>query len=92
MTGGLAHSTVVTILTRLYEKDVLTRTPRGRDFAYAPATDGSGFAARRTHQDLEAVPDRASVLSRFVDDLSSRDEDVPRRLLGGGNRARAEYV
>ncbi|MET7522428.1 BlaI/MecI/CopY family transcriptional regulator [Streptomyces sp. NPDC005248] len=83
MDDDLAYSTVVTILTRLYEKDVLTRVPRGRAFAYAPATDEPGFAARRMRQAMEEVPDRETVLTRFVDDLSSGDEALLRRLLGG---------
>lgn len=81
--GGVSYSTVVTTLTRLYEKDVLTRVPRGRAFAYAPATDEPGFAARRMHQAMKEVPDRETVLTRFVDDLSSTDETLLRRLLGG---------
>lgn len=32
---------------------------------------------------MEEVPDRETVLSRFVDDLSSGDEALLRRLLGG---------
>jgi predicted transcriptional regulator len=83
MDDDLSYSTVVTILTRLYEKDVLTRVPRGRAFAYAPATDEPGFAARRMRQAMEEVPDRETVLTRFVDDLSSGDEALLRRLLGG---------
>lgn len=82
MDDNLSYSTVVTILTRLYEKDVLTRVPRGRAFAYAPATDEPGFAARRMRQAMEEVPDRETVLTRFVDDLSSGDEALLRRLLG----------
>ncbi|WP_371680401.1 BlaI/MecI/CopY family transcriptional regulator [Streptomyces sp. NBC_01276] len=83
MGGDLAYSTVVTILTRLYDKHVLTRRAHGRAYAYAPATDEPGFAARRMHQAMEEVPDRERVLTRFVDDLSSGDEALLRRLLGG---------
>ncbi|MFE1959558.1 BlaI/MecI/CopY family transcriptional regulator [Streptomyces sp. NPDC059479] len=81
MGGGLSYSTVVTILTRLHDKDVLAREPRGRAFAYAPVTDEPGFAARRMHQAMKEVPDRESVLMRFVDDLSAVDEKLLRRLL-----------
>lgn len=81
MGGDLAYSTVVTILTRLHDKDVLAREPRGRAFAYTPATDEPGFAARRMHQAMKEVPDRETVLMRFVDDLSAGDEELLRRLL-----------
>jgi Predicted transcriptional regulator len=79
---SLSYSTVVTTLSRLYGKDVLTRTPRGRAFAYAPATDESGLAARRMRQVLEDGPDREAVLTRFIDDLPTGDEQLLRRLLG----------
>ncbi|MFF2650106.1 BlaI/MecI/CopY family transcriptional regulator [Streptomyces sp. NPDC058045] len=82
LTGGPTYSTVVTILTRMYDKELLTRTPRGRAYAYAPATDEDGFAARRMRGALEERPDRRAVLSRFVDELSTTDEELLRRLLG----------
>ncbi|MDJ0347323.1 BlaI/MecI/CopY family transcriptional regulator [Streptomyces sp. H10-C2] len=78
----LAYSTVVTILSRLHAKEVLTRTARGRAFAYRPVTDVPGLAARRMRRTLEGEPDREAVLTRFVDDLSSHDEQLLRRLLG----------
>ncbi|MCX4530150.1 BlaI/MecI/CopY family transcriptional regulator [Streptomyces sp. NBC_00841] len=79
--GELAYSTVVTILTRMYAKGLLTRTPRGRAFAYAPVTDEDGFAARRMRGVLDERPDREAVLSRFVDELTGTDEELLRQLL-----------
>ena len=49
----LTYSTVVTILTRMHTKHLLVRTRRGRAYAYAPATDDAGFAARRMRTVLE---------------------------------------
>lgn len=83
----LAYSTVVTTLSRLYDKGVLRRTPRGRAYAYTPVTDGPGLAARRMRQTLEGEPDRETVLLRFIDDLSPDDEDLLRRLLADGQGA-----
>lgn len=80
--GELTYSTVVTILTRLYAKQLLTRTPRGRAYAYTPVTDDPGFAARRMRTVLEERTDREAVLARFVDGLSGTDEDLLRQLLG----------
>jgi predicted transcriptional regulator len=82
--GGLSYSTVVTILSRLYEKKALSRRRDGRAFRYAPVADEAGMAARRLAALLDREPDREEVLSRFVEDLSGRDEDLLRRLLGGG--------
>jgi predicted transcriptional regulator len=80
--GGLAYSTVVTILTRLHEKGALHRTRDGRAFRYAPVADESGLAARRLSALLDRAPDRGAVLSRFVEDLSDGDEALLRSLLG----------
>jgi predicted transcriptional regulator len=80
--GELTYSSVVTILTRMHTKQVLTRTPRGRAYAYAPVTDDPGFAARRMRSVLEERTDRKAVLARFADGLSTDDADLLRRLLG----------
>ena len=83
--GGptLSYSTVVTILTRLHEKRALSRQRDGRAYRYAPLADEAGLAARRLSQLLDRAADREAVLSRFVADLSERDEQVLRDLLGG---------
>ncbi|MFD4508168.1 BlaI/MecI/CopY family transcriptional regulator [Streptomyces sp. NPDC058457] len=79
--GELTYNSVVTILTRMHTKGLLTRTPRGRAYAYAPVTDDAGFAARRMHTVLEERPDRETVLARFADTLSDTDADLLRQLL-----------
>lgn len=79
--GELAYSSVVTILTRMHTKQVLTRTRRGRAYAYAPATDDAGFAARRMRTVLEERSDREAVLARFADGLSDTDAELLRQLL-----------
>ncbi|MBO0834160.1 MAG: BlaI/MecI/CopY family transcriptional regulator [Actinobacteria bacterium] len=79
--GGLAYSTVVTILSRLHAKGVLTRLRSGRAYSYAPVADQPGLAARRMRGVLDAEADRAAVLARFVSDLSTADEDLLRRML-----------
>lgn len=77
----LSYSTVVTILSRLYEKKALSRRRDGRAFRYAPVADEAGLAARRLAALLDKAPDRAAVLSRFVADLSEGDEQLLRGLL-----------
>lgn len=79
--GELTYSSVVTILTRMHTKQVLTRAPRGRAYAYAPVTDGPGFAARRMRSVLEERTDRRAVLARFADGLSTDDAELLRSLL-----------
>ena len=80
--GGLAYSTVVTIMSRLHVKGVLSRVKTGRAFVYVPVTDEPGLAARRMRGVLEAEDDREAVLARFVSGLTSADEDLLRRMLG----------
>ena len=81
--AALSYSTVVTILTRLHEKGSLSRERDGRAYRYAPVADEAGLAARRLSQLLDRSADRQAVLSRFVADLSRRDEELLRSLLGG---------
>ncbi|HWG28700.1 BlaI/MecI/CopY family transcriptional regulator [Actinospica sp.] len=81
--SALSYSTVVTILTRLHEKGSLTRERDGRAYRYAPVADEAGLAARRLSQLLDRSADREAVLSRFVADLSERDEELLRSLLAG---------
>jgi predicted transcriptional regulator len=80
--GGLAYTTVVTILSRLHAKGVLTRLRSGRAYSYAPVADEPGLAARRMRGVLDAEADREAVLARFVSELSPADEELLRRMLG----------
>ena len=81
--GNLAYTTVVTILSRLHGKGVLSRIRSGRAYSYAPVADEPGLAARRMRHVLEAESDRQTVLARFVSGLSAEDEEVLRRMLAG---------
>jgi len=81
--GGLARTTIATILARLHDKGTVERTKAGRAFAYTPTVeDQAGLAARRMRSELERGQDRSTVLARFVSDLSAEDERVLRELLG----------
>jgi predicted transcriptional regulator len=82
LNSSLSYSTVVTVLTRLHIKQLLSRAPRGRAYAYTPVADEPGLAARRMQGVLDELPDRQAVLTRFVDNLSDADEDLLRQLLG----------
>jgi predicted transcriptional regulator len=86
--GGLAYTTVVTILGRLHGKGMLSRSQAGRPFRYAPADDPAGLAAQRLARILDAEPDREGVLARFVSGLSGADERLLRRVLGDDARGR----
>jgi predicted transcriptional regulator len=77
----LSYSTVVTILSRLHAKGLLSRQRDGRAFVYT-VVDEASLAARRMSQALDTGRDHDAVLTRFVSGLSGRDAELLRRLLG----------
>ena len=85
---GLAYTTVMTILTRLWEKGLVTRTRSGRAYAYTPAVTEAELTARRMRATLVAASDQKAALSRFVGSLSAREARTLRALLEGGDRDR----
>jgi predicted transcriptional regulator len=84
LSGDLAYTTVVTILSRLHAKGVLDRERAGRAYLYKPVADEPGLAARRMAGVLAGERDREAVLQRFVSTLSDEDEHALRRLIGDG--------
>ncbi len=83
----LAYTTVLTALSRLHAKGVLTREQVGRAFAYSlPADPAASETARRMSRLLDSGVDRAGVLARFVADLSPEDERLLGELLAEGRR------
>jgi predicted transcriptional regulator len=54
----------------------------GRPYSYLAVVDESRLAAQRMRRVLDEQRDRDDVLASFVSDLSARDEEVLRRLLG----------
>jgi predicted transcriptional regulator len=87
LSGDLAYTTVVTILSRLHAKGVLDRERVGRAYRYTPVADEPGLAARRMASVLAAEPDREAVLARFVSGLSEEDEQALRRMIGDSGPA-----
>jgi predicted transcriptional regulator len=85
--GDLAYTTVITILTRLLAKGVVTRERAGRSFAWTLASDQAGLAAWKMRKVLDAESDREAVLASFVTGLAPDDERLLRELLG---RSRGE--
>ena len=85
--GDLAHTTVMTALVRLTDKQLVTRTRTGRAYVYSlavPARDLPALrAAIRMRNELQRrrAPDRADVLANFVAALDPADEAVLRKLL-----------
>lgn len=80
--GGLAYTTVMTILGRLWQKGLARRERRGRAYAYWPTFSEAELAAQRMRAALDRTEDREKTLARFVDDLSPKDERALRVILG----------
>lgn len=78
---ALAYTTIMTILTRLWRKGMVTRVRQGRAYAYQPVLAKADFLAERMRGELARMHDRKEVLSRFVDRLSIKDAEALRGLL-----------
>ena len=81
-----AYTTIMTILTRLWNKGLVERESRGRAYAYRPLVGESELAARRMRATLEATSDRQGALSHFVGTLSKREERALRKILDTTDR------
>ncbi|GGU48819.1 BlaI/MecI/CopY family transcriptional regulator [Streptomyces violascens] len=81
--GDPAYTTVLTILSRLYEKGLVTRERAGRGYLYSPVRDEAGHAAAGMRALLDKGGDRAAVLARFVSELATEDEEILEQLLRG---------
>ncbi len=83
--GELAHTTVMTALTRLTRKGLLTRTRQGRAYTYELAVRTGEMpaleAAMRMRRELDGRAERADVLANFVAGLAPEDEAVLAELL-----------
>ena len=73
----IAITTVLTILSRLCKKGLLTRTRQGRAYLYSPALSRQQFSAIVTKDVLEALlqEDSRPILSTFVE-LVSADQEL----------------
>lgn len=79
--GGLAYTTVMTILSRLHAKKAVSRTRAGRSYVWQAASDAAGLAALRMRRLLDGEADRDAVLASFVTALLPHDEELLRALL-----------
>lgn len=84
----LAYTTVMTVLTRLWEKGLVVRTRRGRAFAYEPVVSEAELTARRMHESLEASSDPKAALVTFVGTLSRPQARALQMLLGDAQKQR----
>lgn len=79
----LAYTTVMTVLTRLWVKELLSRSTKGRGYAYTPVRTEAEHRAGEMQSTLDHSGDRDAVLSSFVASLNKTDAKMLRRLLSG---------
>lgn len=72
----LAYNTVLTILTRLYEKGTVNRRADGRRHRYEPVKGAEEVAAEQMQALLSRGPDRRGVLLRFATSLTEEDAEA----------------
>jgi len=90
LNGGpaLSYSAVVTTLTRLHGKGVVTRRRAGRAFLYVAKSDAASLVAWRMNRLLDEQADHRPALTHFVAALSPGDEALIRQLLAEGSADR----
>jgi predicted transcriptional regulator len=79
----LAYTTVMTILTRLWQKGLADRAKIGRSYGYSAAISQSDLVASRMRDQLARSTDRIETMSRFVDGLNPKEALQLRKLLEG---------
>lgn len=79
--ADLAYTTVMTILTRLWNKGLADRMKTGRAYSYSATTSEAGFVAARMRQTLDASSDRMATMGQFLDGLDEQQHQQLRKLL-----------
>ena len=79
----IAYTTVMTLLSRLAAKGLVSRRLRGRGYAYRPRLSQSQYQARVMSSALHRDVDIADVLLHFVEDLTVQEQATLRELLQG---------
>jgi predicted transcriptional regulator len=84
----LAATTIITILNRLVDKEMVERSrePGERAYRYAATRERAEHAAEQMYAFLESDADHRAVLARFVGRLSAADRRAMLHLLRSRQR------
>src|SRR5579859_1546638 len=82
----LAYTTVITVLSRLWQKGLASRELHGRAYFYTPVMSEAQLTAQRMLEQFERANDRKGTLASFVSGLSRREEHQLRRILESMDR------
>lgn len=78
----LAVTTVLTVLSRLEKKGLVSRERGTRPHRYHAVTSREDHTVELMHEVLGSAPDREAVLARFIGSVSSDEAATLRKLLG----------
>jgi predicted transcriptional regulator len=87
---GLAYTTVMTILERLWHKGYVSRRRVGRAYAYRPRRTREEYLSGLVGQVLAASKDRRSVLLGFVRGIDGADLAELRKMIRDVEKERSE--
>lgn len=82
-TRALAYTTVMTIMTRLFERGLLTREKLGRHYVYVPASDEAVLVETLTARAVDDLLARfgTTALRQFAQRLADTDNETLERIL-----------
>lgn len=69
MQTDLAYTSIATILTRLCDKDLATRSRTGRSYVYTAVSSEEDLTAQRISSVLDSASDRRTALAGFARSL-----------------------
>ncbi|MGH9267197.1 MAG: BlaI/MecI/CopY family transcriptional regulator, partial [Acidimicrobiales bacterium] len=76
----------MTVMNRLFEKGLLSRSEQRRPYTYWRAVSREDYSAGLMLDVLAELRDRRAVLARFVERIGPRDAEVLRQLVEGKRR------
>jgi len=79
--SGLAYTTVMTVLARLWNKGLADRSKVGRAFAYSAAISEADLSADRMRTALDTSSNALATMSQFIEGLDKRQQRQLRSLL-----------
>ena len=84
----LAYTTAMTIMVRLFERGLLEREKRGRQFLYRPASDEGALLESMSARAVDELMDRygTSALRQFAARLADADPELRDQLLALAKR------
>jgi predicted transcriptional regulator len=73
--NGLAYTTVMTTVKRLFDKELLSRSKEGRKYVYSPNQTRAEFYRKVAAEVMESFPveGRSTAMSLLVDQISEAD-------------------